>query len=365
MRQARRLVFGVLCVASVSVVAACGSSSSSSSSSSSAPASSSAAATSSASASASTPAKIDLGPYCNSTCQAALALHAAPSSINCRVAFLDDATTFPYGATQASDAKKYATQYFPHMQMTVLDGANNPSTQSSQLDTVVAQGYKDIILDADVSAALAPATKRAVAAGAKVVSIDRTVSSPVLSVIKAPDVPLGAREAQYVADQLHGSGNVVILSGTPGASPTIDRTAGIMSVLKKYPGIHVLANVNGDYTTATADQVTTNLLTRYPKGKVSWIISEADAMTLGSITAEKNSGRTDVKLASIDGQQQGLQAVQAGQIAADVVYPVVQPAAEVAIAKVCAGESLPANIALEYPLVTKGNVNKYLGTNFG
>jgi hypothetical protein len=52
-------------------------------------------------------------------------------------------------------------------------------------------------------------------------------------------------------------------------------------------------------------------------------------------------------------------------MAADVVYPVVQPAAEVAAAKVCAGESVPAKVALQYPLVTTANVSKYLGTNFG
>lgn len=309
--------------------------------------------------------RINLGPYCDKTCEAALKLGVSPKSVKCKAVFLDDATVFPYGATQYTDAKKYAAKYFPNMKLTVLDGNNDPSTQSSQLDTVVAQGYKYVILDAVVADALAPATKRAVQSGVKVISIDRTVNTPVLSTIKAPDVPLGIREARFVVQQLHGHGNVAILSGTPGASPTIDRTKGIMSVLKKYPKIHIVANINGNYTTSTSEQAVTNLLTRYGKGKLNYIISEADVMTLGAITAERDANRTDVKLASIDGQQQGLQAVQKGQVQADVVYPVVQPAAEVAIAKVCAGEKLPKQINLSYPLVTKANVKKYLGTNFG
>lgn len=138
-----------------------------------------------------------------------------------------------------------------------------------------------------------------------------------------------------------------------------------MSVLKNYPGIHILSNVNGNYDTNTAYSMVTNLLTRYPKGQLDWIISEADNMSLGAIKAIQAAGRTDVKLASIDGQNEGLQAVQNGQMAADVVYPVVQPAAEIAAAKACAGESVPANVALQYPLVTKANVSTYLGTNFG
>jgi ribose transport system substrate-binding protein len=312
-----------------------------------------------------TAASINLGVYCNSTCHQQLALHTSPSSVSCKVAFLDDATSFPYGATQYEDAQKYATEYFPGMSLKVLNGNNDPVIQSQQLNTVVAQGYKIVILDPVVDDALVPATKAAEAAGVKIIDIDRTVNTPVATIIKAPDVPLGAREAQYVVNQLHGQGTVAVLSGTPGASPTIDRTEGIMSVLKKYPGIHVLSNVNGNYDTDTAYSVVTNLLTRYPKGQLDWIISEADNMSLGAIKAIQAAGRTDVKLASIDGQNEGLQAVQNGQMAADVVYPVVQPAAEIAAAKACAGESVPANVALLYPVVTKANVSTYLGTNFG
>ncbi|MGH3258466.1 MAG: substrate-binding domain-containing protein [Streptosporangiaceae bacterium] len=338
--------------------AACGSSGNGSSGS-------STGASSSSSAGSTSAASINLGVYCASTCRQQLALHTSPSSVKCKVAFLDDATSFPYGATQYQEAQKYARKYFPGMSLTVQNGNNDPVAQSQQLNTVVAQGYKVVILDPVVSDALVPATKKAEAAGVKIVDIDRTVNTPVQTIIKAPDVPLGAREAQYVASQLHGHGTVAILSGTPGASPTIDRTQGIMSVLKHYPGIHVVSNVNGNYDTNQSYTAVTNLLTRYPKGQLNWIISEADVMSLGAIKALQGAHRTDVKLASIDGQNQGLQAVQAGQMQADVVYPVVQPAAEVAAAKVCAGESVASQVALLYPLVTKANVSTYLGTNFG
>ena len=178
---------------------------------------------------------IDLGPYCDTTCGAALKLTASPSSVSCKVAFLDDATSFPYGAAQLALSQTYAKKYFPNMQLTVLNGNNDPATQSSQLDTVVSQGFKTVVLDPVVADALVPATKRAVTAGVKVVAIDRTVNTPVLSTIKAPDVPLAVRAAQYIAETLHGKGNVAILSGTPGASPTIDRTAGFNQVISKYP----------------------------------------------------------------------------------------------------------------------------------
>lgn len=310
-------------------------------------------------------AKVALGPYCDNTCSAALSLKASQASVNCKVAFLNDATSFPYGAAQAAKAQKYAQDYFPNMQLTVQNGNNDPQTQSSQLDTVVAQGYKTVILDPVVADALVPATKRAVQAGVKVIVIDRTVDTPVLSTIKAPDVPLAVRAAQHIADALHGKGTVALLSGTPGASATVDRTKGFEQVMSKYPGIKVVANVNGNYDANTSNTAVTNLLTRFGKGKVDWIFSEADVMSLGAIKAISAAGRTaDVKISGIDGQEEAFAAIDAGTYDSTVVYPVVQPAAVVAAAKVCSGESLPKSIALSYPLVTKADVAKYRGTNF-
>lgn len=309
---------------------------------------------------------VPLGPFCGASCQAALQLKVAPSSVNCKVAFLDDATSFPYGATQfkvtAADGKKY----FPNMKLTVLNGNGDATTESNELRTVVSEGYKVVILDAVVEDALAPAAKYAISKGVKIVEIDRTVEANVLTTIKAPDVPLGEREATYVVNQMHRSGNVVILSGTPGASPTIDRTTGIENVLKKYPNIHVLANINGNYDTSTGYTVVRDILSRYPAGQVSWIISEADVMTLGAVRAVAAAHRQGtVKIASIDGQNEALAILGQNGFLADVVYPIVEPADVVAAAKACTGEAMPKSIWLEYPLVTQANVKTYLGTNFG
>jgi ribose transport system substrate-binding protein len=352
MRPLRPLRASAILVALAASVAGCASTGASSSNS-------------TGGASGAKPAAIDLGHYCDQTCAAALALHAAQSKISCRVAFLDDATSFPYGATQFQLAKSYAAKYFPNMSLEVLNGNNDPTNQSSQLDTVTAQGYKVVILDPVVADALVPAVKRATARGVKIVDIDRTVNAPVLSTIKAPDTPLGGRAAEFIAQQLHGQGTVAILSGTPGASPTIDRTNGFNAVIKKYPGIHVVANVNGNYTTDQGYTAVSNLLTRYPKTTLNWIFSEADAMSLGAIKAIQGAGRgADVKISGIDGQQEGFTAIQQGTYAGTVVYPLVQPEGVVAAAKACAGESLPASIQLSYPLVTKDNVATYFGSTF-
>lgn len=354
----------------VLVLSACSSSGTASSSSAASSAASTAAegssaapATGSSAPAAASALNVDWGAYCGPDCQAALTLKANASDVSCKVAMLVPATSFPYGAAQFQQAQDNAKKYFPNMELTVLNADGDAATQSNQLDTVVSQGIKTIILDPLVRDALVPSTKKAVDSGANVIVVDRTVNTPVLTTIKAPDVPLGERAGQFIADYLKGKGKVAILSGSAGASPTIDRTQGFMNVMKKYPGIEIVADVAGDYDTAKAEQATTNLLSRFPKGQLDLIYTHADVMAFGAIPAIKAAGRgDDVKLVGIDGQEQSMDAISAGDYLATVAYPVVQPMAIVAAAKACMGESMPSEIALDYPLITADNVAEYKGT---
>ncbi|MGN6867657.1 MAG: substrate-binding domain-containing protein [Solirubrobacteraceae bacterium] len=356
-RKSNRAIAAAVAAMVIGGVTACGSSNSQSSNTQ---------AANNASASSSKVPPIDFGPYCGPTCQKDLTLQAPQSSVNFKVGFALDATSFPYGAAMDSKTAAAAKKFFPNMKMTILDGNNDPATQAQDVGTLVNQGIKVLIINAVTAQALVPAVKQAVAAGVKVVSVDRTVNTPVLTTVKAPDVPLGERAAQFIVSQLHGHGNVAILSGTPGASPTISRTTGFMNVVKNYPGIKVVANVNGNYDGATAAKVVDDLLSRFPAGKLDAIYSEADVMSLGAIQSIKAAGRAkSLFMVSIDGQQQALQAIQAGDLLATVVYPVVVPEDVIAAAKAGLGESMPTFIPLDYPLVTKDNVQKYLGTNFG
>jgi ribose transport system substrate-binding protein len=157
---------------------------------------------------------------------------------------------------------------------------------------------------------------------------------------------------------------VAILSGTPGASPTIDRTAGYNNVAGKNPGIKTVANVNGNYDTNQGYTATKDLLARFPSGKLDWIFSEADIMSFGALKAVQESNRTDVKITGIDGQNQAIDLVASGSYDSTVVYPIVEPMDVAAAAKACKGESMPKDVALLYPLVTKENAATYKGTNF-
>jgi len=109
-----------------------------------------------------------------------------------------------------------------------------------------------------------------------------------------------------------------------------------------------------------------DFLQRFPSGEIDAVYCHNDEMALGAYQAIKEAGREDeMFVTGFDGSDVAFQSIKAGQMAATVVYPVMSTECLIGAAKMLTGEELPQEILLETPLVTKQNVDKYLGTNFG
>jgi ribose transport system substrate-binding protein len=302
--------------------------------------------------------------YCGSGCKRALQIDAKARNAKCTVGVSWSSTAFPYGAA-AINRSKQAAKNFPNMKLITVDGRGDATTQSSQIDDLVARGIKVLIISPFDAKALAPAVKRAVDAGVKVIASDRSVDAPVTTYVGADNVEDGQVAGNYVAKLLNGKGNVVELQGSLGASPTIARHKGFEEALKSAPGVKVIASETANYDRAQGLKVMEDLLQRYGSGKIEVVFAHNDEMAIGAIQAIREAGRQDeIKVVGIDGQESALRMVKAGQYAGTVVYPLPVPEHILAAAKVCAGESLPARIKQAAPLVTQENVAKYEGTTF-
>ncbi len=128
-------------------------------------------------------------------------------------------------------------------------------------------------------------------------------------------VVLGQILGQYAVDTLKGKGNLVILEGTTGASSAIERLEGMMGVLKKAPGIKVLASTTAKYNRQQAMKVMEDLLTRLPE--IDMVLCANDAMALGAKEAIKDA-RRKVLVAGIDAIPEALEAVRTGELAGTV-----------------------------------------------
>lgn len=302
------------------------------------------------------------GFFCKDECATALKVDADPASIKGKVGLSLNSTAFSYGVAMRNEAEDQVKKYFPGIELTVTDGQGNAAKQSNDVDNLVARGIKVLLISPYQADALVPAIKRAVAAGVKVITVDRGANTAVTSYIAPNDFENGKVVAEYLAKKLNGKGKIVEITGTPGASPTVARHDGFMKGISAYPGIKVIASENGDYLRAPALTAMENLLQRYPAGSFQAVYAQADDMASGAVQALQEANRLKGTLVgSINGQQVGLDLVKKGDLAATAVYATVAREGVLAAAKVLAGESIPKQIWMTSTLVTDQNVSDVMG----
>ena len=158
-------------------------------------------------------------------------------------------------------------------------------------------------------------------------------------------------------------GKVAYIMGKLGTSAQIDRRAGLMEALKKYPDIQILQAQSADWDNAKALAVTQDFLSRYPKGSLDAIICQGPEGVTGASFA-KQSGRTDVKFILGDYPADVRNAIMSGTVYGTVdqdPMPQGVNAVEDAVKWLDGktSEVQQPNHYLPLPIVTKDNVDKF------
>ena len=118
-------------------------------------------------------------------------------------------------------------------ELMVYDGNYDPSTQISQVETMISDGCDGIILNPQDSDACSPCVDKAVEAGIPIVAVNTRVNNDkITSYIGSQDVIAGEMIMQKIADTLGGKGKIVIIEGPMGQSAQIERRQGIQNILK-------------------------------------------------------------------------------------------------------------------------------------
>jgi ABC-type sugar transport system substrate-binding protein len=236
---------------------------------------------------------------------------AAPTSITIGIAL--STLNNPYFVTMENAAKAEAAA--KGVTLIVADGQNDLAKQTSEIEDFISKKVNGIIVNPVDSNGIVPAIKEANAANIPVIAADRAVGpgAQTAEFIASDNVQAGKLSASACFKALGGKGSVAVLTGTPGASATNDRTKGLQEALAAYPGIKVVAEQTAQFDRATALTVMENILQAHPD--IVGLFSENDEMSLGAIQALKGVSKAGtVKVCSIDGEAAGLAAVQAGTI---------------------------------------------------
>lgn len=244
-------------------------------------------------------------------------------------------------------------------ELVVYDGNYDPSTQISQVETMISDGCQGIILNPQDAEACAPCVDKAAEAGIPVVGVNTRVESDKLtSYVGSQDVTAGEMEMQKIADILDGKGKIVIIEGPMGQSAQIERRQGIQNVLDKYPDIEVLAEKTANWSRSEGMTVMENWLQAFDQ--IDAIVAENDEMALGAKEAVKAAGK-DIPAVGVDGITDALAAVESGDLLVSIFQDGAgqgSKAVEV-LMDVIAGKDVEENYWIDFEEVNADNVAEF------
>lgn len=165
----------------------------------------------------------------------------------------------------------------------VIENANNDvSQQISQIQNMINSGVNAILIDPVSATGLLPVIAKAQAAGILVIPFDGVVNSPKVINVTTDQYSWAYNGAYWLAQQLHGKGNVLIMNGLAGVPANTIRQSAEEAAFKKFPGIKIVHEANGNWDEAYAQQTMTSLISSYPK--LDGIYTQ-DGMGMGIIQA--------------------------------------------------------------------------------
>ena len=275
------------------------------------------------------------------------------------VTLMDFSTEFGIGLKDYMTAKADA---MGDVELTVVDAGGDAAKQLQQVETFISQKVDAIIMQPQEQEACSPAIDKAKAAGIPIINCNSLT-------ITEPDAYVGSNDSEsaeiamtYIAEQLGGKGNVLMMHGHPGQTAEVKRTEGAMDILAQNPDMTLLDEQTADWDRAEAMTLMENWIQAYGD-QINAVFCQNDEMALGALNALVQADKKDnVLVVGVDAIDDALQSVKDGKMDA-TVYQDCKGQAEGAIEaayKLAKGESLEKEILIPFILVTTENVDEYL-----
>lgn len=247
--------------------------------------------------------------------------------------------------------------------LTMIDADND---QQAQLEAV-RQFIRD---DMDVIA-ISPITgdgwdevlQEAKEAGIPVLLSDRMINVEqddlFRTFIGADFVEEGRRAARWMVQNVPAKDKpvkILEIQGSPGASPTVERKRGFEQILRENSGYSIVYSQNGEYTREGGREVVEQYLSNR-SWDIDVIFSHNDDMALGAVQALEEAGiqpGRDVKIISIDGISEALDALHKGKINCVVeCSPLLGPQLMKAVTDLMQGKELPLRFITDERVFTQ------------
>ena len=226
--------------------------------------------------------------------------------------------------------------------------------QIAQLEDFVTRDVDAIIVSPVDSSGVGAGIRAANEAGIPVFTADiASFGGEVVSHIASDNIAGGRLAGEYMVGLLNGVGKVAIIN-QPIVTSTLDRVQGFREVVEAYPGIEIVADVDGHGLRDRALQAASDVLQANPE--LDGIFAINDDSALGTLDAVEDFGRDEVVIVGYDATPPARDAILKGRaLKADVVqYPFEIGRMTIeTIADFFAGSAVPKVVPVEVGIVDR------------
>lgn len=262
------------------------------------------------------------------------------------------------------------------VELRLAEGTNDVSLQISQIEGFINDKVDAIVLLPFDGDALTEISLEAMKAGIPVINVDREFSSPFAArtTVLGDNYGMGVSAGTYICEQIGDNKDAVVaeIAGIDNLPLTQDRSKGFADALSDC-GLKVSNRVAADFTVAGGETAAANLLQAAPKIDALW--NHDDDQGVGVLSAIEAAGRDEFIMVGGAGSKNVMQHIKDGDsvLKATVIYPSTQAADGIRLARLIAqnksmgdlvSHTVPREIQLYAPVVTKDNVDEYINDAF-
>lgn len=168
------------------------------------------------------------------------------------------------------------------------------AVQIQQMRQMVDDGVNAIIICCSNVTAFNPTIEYAWSKGVPVFVFSGYVTSPYAISVAANHMQGGYDMGKWLADEMGGKGNIVLVSGVPGTASSDAFDTGAKKALEAYPDIKIIGEISGKWTDQVAQTELQKFLATNPQ-QVDGILTQA-AQENGVLNAMLQSGRPMVPI---------------------------------------------------------------------
>ena len=271
-----------------------------------------------------------------------------------KIGFAQDTLANDWRVAQVEAVKSEIKKY-PFLKLTVRDAKAQVSNQIADIEYFINNNY-DFIITSPINPKITSiALKKAIKKNIKIILLDRGIEKDYYTTFIAPDNQLIAKEAAtLMVKKMDGKGTILILEGIKGATPTIQRTNGFMSIIKKYSNIKIIKK-RANFLRADAIKVMEEIYNN--NIKFDAIYSHSDSMLSGVRTVMKSKSKNmDILMVGIDYINESKDAIINGQQSATFTYDTCGKEGIKSIIDIIDGKNIIKNQVINTTMVTKQNV---------